>query len=620
MSLRSDSSVAQKVNLTDECGLIFSSGGPLKLGGGFEGVPSVLIFYALLVWPALMILFLLTRKVALKKLSGTVHNNIINACNLFSRPPERRSITIDLPDSPEQQELESLTSQASEIMYDEQQFQVRNEQLAQLDRERVVDGGFLGFLKDSFRFIWFDDEVMMNLAGDDGVQYLRFQKHLIVIVIMTTIMSLIIIPINMSGELLEESPSSLGKISIYNLDHKNSLLYIHTFLAFIMFPFCILVMRHYSKSLNFRNVSLEITKTLQIENIPKHLCSERVIKNHFSEAYPDLQVVDVCIAYDVSDLTYLMTFLRDAVEARDYSREYYNNNPGKTLEMKASCCSKMCSCCCCGMPYVDVKDWYTDEVERLKQEAAQQTEISLHSPLGMAFVTFKSLNSSKKVYDDFQTSIYKLWIKHPTLSSLSTSLRPEKWRVNFAPEPSDIYWHSLQDNRVFLNIKSILADLVLVIIVIFFTTPVAVATDLIKILFYVNEKTFQLPDYITNISQTLMLSIAFFLLPYIIIQSVRCMGEWYRSRENYLVMVKIFWFLWFCFILAPLIGVQTLVPTIEYLFKPNVSSSTPANETFGIKWGCISMVDYGAMFVNFAVSQAFLGTALELVRVPEFLQ
>ena len=44
---------------------------------------------------------------------------------------------------------------------------------------------------------------------------------------------------------------------------------------------------------------------------------------------------------------------------------------------------------------MDVLEYYTEEEIRLEREVARMTEVSLHSPLGIAFVTFDQLQSSK---------------------------------------------------------------------------------------------------------------------------------------------------------------------------------------------------------------------------------
>ena len=52
---------------------------------------------------------------------------------------------------------------------------------------------------------------------------------------------------------------------------------------------------------------------------------------------------------------------------------------------------------------MDVVD-YTQKEARLERGVSRLTEESLNSPLGVAFVMFESINSSKAAYDDLRTS------------------------------------------------------------------------------------------------------------------------------------------------------------------------------------------------------------------------
>ena len=145
------------------------------------------------------------------------------------------------------------------------------------------------------------------------------------------------------------------------------------------------------------------------------MCTVDHIKRHFVEAYASpICVSAVTLAYDVSDLEAVAEELRDARSAKKYAQNYKDKNPGAALTMKPKVCSRCCSffCCCVDrvkidnlskkklkisskISQVDVLEYYTEEEVRLEREVARMTEVSLHSPLGIAFVTFDQLQSSK---------------------------------------------------------------------------------------------------------------------------------------------------------------------------------------------------------------------------------
>jgi hypothetical protein len=50
-------------------------------------------------------------------------------------------------------------------------------------------------------------------------------------------------------------------------------------------------MRRFSVGLHFQEVSLEISKTLMLDGVPKELCQrEEELRRHFDEAFPDVQI------------------------------------------------------------------------------------------------------------------------------------------------------------------------------------------------------------------------------------------------------------------------------------------------------------------------------------------
>ena len=120
-------------------------------------------------------------------------------------------------------------------------------------------------------------------------------------------------------------------------------------LAFILFPASILLMKKFSQDLNFKDAGLALSRTLLIRNIPQHLATENFMRKHLSEAYPDLNVTDVSMAYDVSDLTERTEELRDARDARRLGEKYQLEHGGEILMMYPRACSRFsglfCRCC-----------------------------------------------------------------------------------------------------------------------------------------------------------------------------------------------------------------------------------------------------------------------------------
>jgi len=321
----------------------------------------------------------------------------------------------------------------------------------------------------------------------------------------------------------------------------------------------------------------------------------------------------------VSRLTTLTAQLKDASDARVYA-ERHNEQSREDMEMYSVCMARYCSCFCMGcMDKVDVAEYYTVKEDQLRAEVQKETELAQHKPLGMAFVTFSSINHSKKVRDAHRGAAWwHFWCKrNPPMSPLSPSLRPELWRVSYAPLPHDIYWENLSDQRNWLTAKKIIAGLLLFIVALFLTTPEYIVTQLDAILLamFGTEDTWVLPGFIKDFLPTLMIWSFTALMPVLVAYSDRWLGHWYRSEENHSIMIKSFWYLWVIVLIFPTFGFTTGMAVLENFFAPKQENHTEPV----IRWDCIFLPDSGAFFVNYVITSAFIGSGLELIRVPELL-
>ena len=67
-------------------------------------------------------------------------------------------------------------------------------------------------------------------------------------------------------------------------------------------------------------------------------------------------------------------------------------------------------------------DYYQEKVDTFTRDLEKQREMALHSPIGMAFVTFKSVNDSKQVFEDHESSVFRRCNSSLPLSSLRFDL------------------------------------------------------------------------------------------------------------------------------------------------------------------------------------------------------
>uniref|UniRef100_A0A8C9KHH7 Transmembrane protein 63A n=1 Tax=Panthera tigris altaica TaxID=74533 RepID=A0A8C9KHH7_PANTA len=142
------------------------------------------------------------------------------------------------------------------------------------------------------------DDQILERCGEDAIHYLSFQRHVIFLLVVVSCLSLcIILPVNLSGDLLGNVPSScVSPLS-------DDLLWLHTVFAVIYLLLTVGFMRHHTRSIQYQEEN-SVRRTLFITGLPRDSKKETV-ETHFRDAYPTCEVVDVQLCYDVARLIHL---------------------------------------------------------------------------------------------------------------------------------------------------------------------------------------------------------------------------------------------------------------------------------------------------------------------------
>ncbi|XP_015744969.2 CSC1-like protein 1 [Python bivittatus] len=139
------------------------------------------------------------------------------------------------------------------------------------------DEGFCSWMVSAFRM---HDEEIYEKCGHDAITYLAFQRHLICLLIVVSMLSLcVILPVNLSGDLLDKDPYSFGRTTIANLRTGNNLLWLHTVFAVIYLILTAIFMKHHMGAIKYKKESI-VKRTLFITGLPKN-ASQTAIENHF---------------------------------------------------------------------------------------------------------------------------------------------------------------------------------------------------------------------------------------------------------------------------------------------------------------------------------------------------
>uniref|UniRef100_A0A8C0J787 Transmembrane protein 63B n=1 Tax=Chelonoidis abingdonii TaxID=106734 RepID=A0A8C0J787_CHEAB len=450
--------------------------------------------------------------------------------------------------------------------------------------------GFCSWLTAIFRIK--DDEIR-DKCGADAVHYLSFQRHIIGLLVAVGVLSVgIVLPVNFSGDLLENNPYSFGRTTIANLNSGNNLLWLHTSFAFLYLLLTVYSMRRHTSKMRYKEddlvrlVLLSTSSLMSVGLFPVH-----------REAYSNCTVLEARPCYNVR--------CHHALWGRD--------RPGPERAAAWWGCMAVDSD---PRPCVQVEaiEYYTKLEEKLKDDYKREKEKVNEKPLGMAFVTFHNETITAIILKDFNVCKCQGCVCHgePRASSCSESLHISNWTVTYAPDPQNIYWEHLSIRGFIWWIRCLVINVVLFLLLFFLTTPAIIITTMDK--FNVTKPVEYLNNpIITQFFPTLLLWCFSALLPTIVYYSAFFEAHWTRSGENRTTMHKCYTFLIFMVLLLPSLGLSSLDVFFRWLFDKKFLAEA------AVRFECVFLPDNGAFFVNYVIASAFIGNAMDLLRIPGLL-
>ncbi|KAM4522399.1 CSC1-like protein 1 [Odontesthes bonariensis] len=471
------------------------------------------------------------------------------------------------------------------------------------------ESGFCSWLPYILRM---DEEKIKEKCGVDAVHYLSFQRHLIILLVVITVTSLaIILPVNMTGDLLRNDPQSFGRTTIGNLKIGNNLLWLHTVFAVLYLILTVVLLRlHTSQMKGTRRETAR--NTLFLCSVPK-TATEEDIKTHFEEAYPSCQVYAVTLGYDVAKLMHLdKERMRAGKNLRFYERIFEKTGTRELFNPRI--CGHIC--CCSSCEKVDAIEYYCAKEKYLLEEVRHQAEEVPQHPLGIAFVTLQTEAMAKYILKDFNalqsggTSCCCGRALQP--SSKSKILSVNKWRVSVAPHPKSVYWDNLSVRGVRWFFRYVMINFFLFFLLTFLTTPTIIINTIDK--FNVTKPIYYLNSpIISQFFPTLLLWSFSALLPTIVYYSTLGEAHWSRSSEQLSMMRKLYFFLLFMVLILPSLGLTSLAVFFRWLFDKEFLSGGK------LRFECVFLPDQGAFFVNYVIAAGLVGSGMELLQLPGLL-
>lgn len=525
-------------NDTDEGCMLVHPSQNVIITGAYNGIPQTLILN-LISWLCLIVLFTVLRRTAWNYgRMALVQRSKSRWTNLFYRGAD------------------------GDALVDNR----RN-----VDENASIDDGFFTWLPAVFRI---NREQVLAKCGPDAVHYLSFQRHLITLMFVITLVSIcVILPINFQGTNLQVDASTFSRTTLSNLNGQSNWLWVHTLFSIAFLPLSVMIMR---RCTGRKPVPTSLTGTVMISNISKSDRNEATIKAYFSHNFPQIQIVDLRLTYNINKVTEVIEKKEMVTQARIYSDTYFKKT-GKRITVRTSLCA----------PEQDALEYYASEEKTLKDEAKRCKAMVLNDPLGIAFLTLPSYQLAEHVISNF--NLHRGWV------------------LTHATNPSDIIWENLNVQTSIWYVKAIAVNVILFLVLFFLTTP-AIVVNLFNTLVARPETLSRISAVIFEFLPTLLLWTMAAIMPAIVAFSDKFLSHWFKSQQNYSIMTKTVSYLLLMTLILPSLGLASAEAFVAW---------TLHHENQTMRWDCVFLPDKGAFFVNYVITSSFIGTALELIRFPE---
>ncbi|XP_077575650.1 mechanosensitive cation channel TMEM63B-like isoform X4 [Stigmatopora nigra] len=471
------------------------------------------------------------------------------------------------------------------------------------------DNGFCSWLTAIFRI---KDEEIREKCGEDAVHYLSFQRHIIGLLVVVGVLSVgIVLPVNFSGDLLENNAYSFGRTTIANLKSGTNLLWLHTSFAFMYLLLTVYSMRRHTSKMHYKEDDL-VKRTLFINGISKY-AEESQIRQHFEQAYENCTVLEARICYNVAKLMSLNAERKKTERSKKFFTDLMAKEHVPTM-INPKPCGHLCCCAIAGCQEEEAVSFYTKREAKLKEEYRKEKEKVHTKPLGMAFVTFQNEAMTATILKDFNACQIQgcRCRQEPRSSQFGEALHVHNWSVSYAPDPQNVRWEHLSLGGISWWIRCLIINCILFLLLFFLTTPAIIISTMDK--FNVTKPVEYLNNpIVTQFFPTLLLWAFSALLPTIVYYSAFFEAHWTRSGENRTTMHKCYTFLIFMVLLLPSLGLSSLDVFFRWLFdKKFLADGT-------VRFECVFLPDNGAFFVNYVIASAFIGNAMDLLRIPGLL-
>ncbi|XP_065834492.1 CSC1-like protein 1 [Oscarella lobularis] len=446
------------------------------------------------------------------------------------------------------------------------------------------------------------DDNLRAIHGEDAIHFLSMERHLLVVLVVLMFFSIgIILPVNYTAssgadKINYTDETWFTKTTIANIKGRGDLYWVHSVFAVIYLLVIFLALWHFVKGYKKKRQDVQVSENVVLIRGLSKVTSDDALKDHFSSDYT---VLDVQRVYDVHKLHSLN---HKKKEAQKYKRIYeaVDEEFGKRATIREGI-GKVC--CCCKQYKHDAIEYYTGKEEEMCYKCeVERKKILREKELNAAFVTFSRASEAQDV------------VRNHGLLSTTSRRTGSFWIVSQAVVPEQIKWQNLHVTELWWWLRFIVINGLLFVLLFFFTTPSVILSSLPKLqnILHIN---FTLPSdvadnvFVTVYLPTLLLLLLASLLPVFVAFTCTWESHWFQYNEDQYVMRKTALYLFLIIVILPGLGLTS------------IDSLVAIKDTSGLNkiLECIFLPSNGAFFVNYVLSSAFIGTGLELLRLPSLI-
>ncbi|CAM4761485.1 unnamed protein product [Rotaria magnacalcarata] len=473
------------------------------------------------------------------------------------------------------------------------------------------------------RWLWIRDlfkisdwDVYRN-CSPDAYYYLLFHTYLIAYLVFVTIFSLaIILPVNFQGT-QGTIKQKFAHTTIANLPSNSPLLWVHACASILFVLAGILVAYLYTNATQYYATEDVASRTLMIRGIRPYACDEEKLSEYFSEAYPTFHITHLTLVYNIAQLQHAYKRRELNLLIWQQSKKMFEES-GKRPVVHNNRCGQMCGWF---SKEIDAIDYYERLYNAYKHRVEDEYLHVREKTCGLAFITFSTPEEAHRVRSDFRLTCFKA--DHRPKTSTSKSLVVHDWTVNFAPSPKNIIWKNIPISEGSHWLRILVVNTILVFFMIFLTTPSIVMSTIDKIADKYRSidplktvtKQIHFPVILTSVMPVLLLRIFAAAMPSLVSVTSLLEKQWKKSALDKSMMIKLFVFLSMMILILPSLGLTSIEGFLRWVFKSEENSTSNSR----IRWMCVFLPDNGAFFVNYIITSAFIGAAIELLRSSDLI-